>query len=362
VTPDLRVGAAFVAAAVALLCTPAQAAAPTSGVDGGTAVRVTRGRAPDLVIRRQRPALVTTAPTTAPQTSTGPRGLPLRAVPGTQAATAAARLRADRPADAALLDRIAATPQGVWLGDWTPASTVGTTIRTALAPATTQGALVTFVLYAIPHRDCHAGGLPSSDAYRAWIDAVAAGLAGSPALVVLEPDALAMEGCLGATGASERNQLLRYAVGRLATGSTWTYLDAGHAGWLSSSEAAARLAAAGVNRARGFSLNVSNFGTTADQSAYAHRVADKLGRPTPYVVDVGRNGLGPWSGPLDWCNPPGRALGANPTTTPPDLMADALLWVKPPGESDGRCRPGEPSAGTFWVDYALGLARAAGWS
>ncbi len=43
-------------------------------------------------------------------------------------------------------------------------------------------------------------------------------------------------------------------------------------------------------------------------------------------------------------------------------MADALLWVKPPGESDGTCRPGEPSAGTFWVDYALGLAHAAGWS
>ena len=52
-------------------------------------------------------------------------------------------------------------------------------------------------------------------------------------------------------------------------------------------------------------------------------------------MDVGRNGRGTWSGPLEWCNPPGRALGAAPTTTPSDPLADALLWVKPPGESDG---------------------------
>ena len=198
------------------------------------------------------------------------------------------------------------------------------------------------MLYAIPHRDCHAGGLPTAQAYRAWVDAVAAGLAGSPAIVVLEPDALAMQGCLDAAGQQERTDLLRYAVGRLATGSTWVYLDAGHANWMSSSTAAARLTAAGIGTARGFSLNVSNFGTTADQSAYAHRIADALGRPTPYVVDVGRNGLGPWTGPLDWCNPPGRALGAAPTTTPADPTADALLWVKPPGESDGSCPRASP--------------------
>ncbi len=197
-SPDLRVGAVFVAAAVALLCTPAQAAAPTSGPDGGTAVRLARGAAPNLVIRRQRPALVTPAPSSPPpvQQGNGPRGRTLWAVPGTQAATAAARIRADRPADAAVLDRIAATPQAVWLGDWTPAPAVTTTIGRVLAPALAQNALVTFVLYAIPHRDCHAGGLPTAQAYRAWIDAVAAGLAGSPAIVVLEPDALAMQGCL----------------------------------------------------------------------------------------------------------------------------------------------------------------------
>ena len=221
---------------------------PVAGLDGGGSVRLVRS-----------PVKAAAAP--------GPRGRALWAVPGSQAGAAAAGLRATAPADAALLDRIAATPQGVWLGDWTPAGTVGSKVQAVLAPALAHDALVTFVLYAIPHRDCHAAGLPTAAGYRAWIDAVAAGLAGAPALVVVEPDALAMAGCLDAPALAERTALLSYAVDRLATGSTWVYLDAGHAGWMAPGTAATRLAAAGVAHARGFSLDVSNFGSTADQSA-----------------------------------------------------------------------------------------------
>ncbi len=58
-----------------------------------------------------------------------------------------------------------------------------------------------------------------------------------------------------------------------------------------------------------------------------------------------------------WCNPPGRALGATPRTSlTADPSVDAYLWIKRPGESDGPC-DGGPSAGTFWADYALGLAQ-----
>ena len=292
----------------------------------------------------------------------GPRGRPLWTVPDTQAARAARRLPAARSTDAALLRRIAATPTALWIGDWTPKSTVGATVRAALRPAKAAGAVLTLVLYAIPRRDCAAGGLPDADAYRRWIDAVAGAVAGAPAIVVVEPDALALTDCLTPAAMVERSALVRYAVGRLSRGSTWVYLDAGHSGWRSPADLAARLRAAGIAQARGFALNVANFGTTADQVAYGHRVSAALGTPTPFVVDVGRNGHGPGQGELAWCNPPGRALGQTPTTTPPDQLTDALLWVKPPGESDGTCRPGAPPAGRFWVDYALGLARAAGWN
>ena len=33
----------------------------------------------------------------------------------------------------------------------------------------------------------------------------------------------------------------------------------------------------------------------------------------------------------------------------------ALLWIKTPGESDGDCGRGDPSAGTWWPGYALSL-------
>lgn len=36
----------------------------------------------------------------------------------------------------------------------------------------------------------------------------------------------------------------------------------------------------------------------------------------------------------------------------------AYLWIKRPGESDGTCKGG-PKAGTWWPEYALGLARSA---
>jgi endoglucanase len=80
------------------------------------------------------------------------------------------------------------------------------------------------------------------------------------------------------------------------------------------------------------------------------------------VIDTSRNGNGPDTSAGDtpnWCNPPGRALGPNPSTNTGMQQVDAFLWVKQPGSSDGSCRPGEPRAGQWWPDYALELARGA---
>jgi hypothetical protein len=74
-----------------------------------------------------------------------------------------------------------------------------------------------------------------------------------------------------------------------------------------------------------------------------------------FIIDVSRNGLGATSDG-QWCNPPGRALGVNPTTVTDNALVDAYLWVKVPGESDGTCNGG-PNAGGWWPEYALGLAQ-----
>jgi len=53
-------------------------------------------------------------------------------------------------------------------------------------------------------------------------------------------------------------------------------------------------------------------------------------------------------------------LGVPPTTATAGAHADAYLWIKRPGESDGSCNRGEPWAGHFINQYAVDLARNAG--
>ena len=267
--------------------------------------------------------------------------------------------RASRPDDAALLDRIAERPQAEWLGDWS--GDVGAAVAGRVAAARAAGAVPVLVAYDIPGRDCSggqsSGGAADAAAYRAWIDDFAGGIGDARVVVILEPDALADMDCLDEAGQQERLGLLAAAVSRIAAHpGALVYLDAGNPSWHPAAEMARRLAAAGVARARGFSLNVSNFQTTAANLAYG-RALSRLVGDRPFVIDTSRNGAGP-SHDGAWCNPPGRALGEPPTTHTGETGVDAYLWVKRPGESDGACQGGPP-AGQWWADYALGLARRA---
>jgi len=114
----------------------------------------------------------------------------------------------------------------------------------------------------------------------------------------------------------------------------------------------------GSGQADGFSLNVSNFATTADYQTYGDSVSAALGGKQ-CVIDVPRNGRGaPDAAPASidaWCNPPGVAPGENPRIGADRALAVGTLWIKEPGASDGNCRDGEPPAGQFWPDYALRL-------
>ncbi|WP_443333208.1 glycoside hydrolase family 6 protein [Streptomyces sp. CB01249] len=108
-----------------------------------------------------------------------------------------------------------------------------------------------------------------------------------------------------------------------------------------------------------------------------------VGRPplkdlSHYVLDNSRNGLGAWIPPAGkytdaepWCNAPGRGIGARPTADTGQPLADAYLYVKTIGESDGTCHRGtagpadpeygseDPAAGAWWPDFAHTLARNA---
>jgi endoglucanase len=221
------------------------------------------------------------------------------------------------------------------------------------------------VVYNIPQRDCgsySAGGAASPADYRAWIGEVARGLGQARVALILEPDALAGIGCLSPSDQQTRIALLAQATRTLTAADPYAsvYLDAGHSAWEPARVMVKRLLAAGVSGARGFSLNVSNFNTTAAEVAYGQRLLAGLGSGHGFVIDTSRSGNGP--APANaWCNPGGRALGQAPQAAPSLPGVDALLWVKAPGESDGTCNGG-PQAGDWWPDYALGLAHRAGWT
>lgn len=279
--------------------------------------------------------------------------------PDSNAAHVAASLRATRPGDAALLDKIAKRPQATWVGDWFP--DVRGTVAGFVRKAFLDDALPVFVLYNIPNRDCgqySAGGVKSSGEYRGWVRDVARGIGTRPAVVILEPDALGLlDRCLAAKDQTERLEILRDAVRVLRTSqATAVYLDAGNAKWLKAAEMAGRLERAGVSEADGFALNVSNYVGTADSVAYGKAISARLAGKH-FVIDTSRNGNGP-TPDLQWCNPDGRALGEPPTIETADPLVDAYLWIKRPGESDGTCNGG-PRAGEFWTEQAIGLARRA---
>lgn len=232
-----------------------------------------------------------------------------------------------------------------------------------------------------------------------------------------------------ATAAAERFEQLNYAVDELGgLGATSVYLDGTHSGWLGVGDISDRLIKAGVERASGFFLNASNYiqterlvkygtwisdcihlsqktwwepGWCASQyypanpsdfstwglsdaeydKAYADTgLARDVSKQAHFVLDTSRNGTGPWSGPAaaypgapagadpeTWCNPPGRGVGALPTTSTGNALIDAYLWIKVPGESDGKCYRGtggpldpergieDPAAGAWFPQQAREL-------
>jgi endoglucanase len=325
-------------------------------------------------------------------------------------------------ADADLIREMIDTPQAVWFTKGTPKS-VQQDVKNTVKLAAGKGTVPILVAYNIPFRDCaqfSAGGATTVQEYTAWIDGFAAGIGDEKAVVILEPDGLgiipwydplgsadgsdALEWCQPAeadpvSAAADRFAMMNYAVDALkAHPNVSVYLDGTHSAWLGAGDAADRLIQAGVERADGFFLNVSNYRLTnhlvkygqwisdciylsqnswwqaswcasqyypanpndfstwvLSDAAYDQAFADTGLTRNPdeqahFVIDTGRNGQGPWTPPAypdpqDWCNPPGRGLGLLPTANTNLPLLDAYLWVKIPGESDGECTRGLGDAG-----------------
>lgn len=290
------------------------------------------------------------------------RGARLFVDPESNAMLKANSIRKTDPFKAELLDRIAKQPQGLWMGNWN--SNIFRAVDHFVQRAKAEGAVPVMIAYNIPLRDCgqySSGGLSTKDGYMRWIRNVQAGIGNDAAVVVLEPDALShLQECLTDAQKKERIYLISDAVRVLRLGQgTAVYLDSGHPAWNPAEVMAERLKAAGVEYANGFSLNVSNYRDTEECIQYGKKISALLGGKH-FIIDTSRNGAGPYTKARTeeetWCNPPGRKIGTPPTTQTGEPLCDAFLWLKRPGESDGECGRGEPKAGVFWMEQALGYA------
>ncbi|MGA8258444.1 MAG: glycoside hydrolase family 6 protein [Nocardioides sp.] len=263
---------------------------------------------------------------------------------------------------AEVLERIAGVPAGIWLTpEKYPPQQVGPFVNSVVSAAEADQSLPVFVIYGVPDRDCtggfSAGGL-TPETYGPWVSEIAEA-AGSTSTVILEPDAVPSLVQCGA--ANQRIQLLSNAVTALTTAGVTTYIDAGHSDWVPPEEIAPLLKEVGIDQVRGFATNVSNYQPERLEMEFASRLSARL-QGAHYVIDTSRNGdpNGAEQVVTDWCNPPKRSLGQQPGFVDDGTRLDALLWIKPPAESDGTCHGG-PTAGEVWIERAVDLAYTTGW-
>ncbi|TIC84257.1 glycoside hydrolase family 6 protein [Nocardioides sp. GY 10127] len=260
---------------------------------------------------------------------------------------------------ATILGELADVSAGIWVTpEEHPVGEVGSYVSGVVEDAADDDQVAVLVIYGIPNRDCTGGyssGGTEAGEYADWVGEIADAMAGSTAVAILEPDALA--GSLACGLRTSRVTHLADAVDVLVADDVTTYVDAGHSDWVAPARMARLLRAVGVGKVRGFATNVANYQTDDDELAYAEKLSSLLGG-SHWVTDRGRNGNG---ATRVWCNPRGRALGLKPGYVEDDTGLDAYLWIKPPGESDGTCRGG-PAAGELWAARAVALAQAAGWS
>jgi cellulase/cellobiase CelA1 len=180
-------------------------------------------------------------------------------------------------------------------------------------------------------------------AYEKWVKGFAAGLGDRPAVVIVEPDALAeLNTCPARAARDARLQMLSYAVKTLQTNNDQVYLDAGHLNWVPAPQMADLLRAADVAQAYGFSLNVSYYDTTDREIGYATELDRDLGMAKRFVIDTSRNGQARTVGRLDPAADaisralPGASRGALTNRLFTDPNSEAASWV--------RAHPGDPQA------------------
>ena len=256
-----------------------------------------------------------------------------------------------------LASKIFEYPQAFWYGDnpKKPKKWMEKSIQRLLKRAEPQ--LPIFVMYNIPNRDVgqySKGGAKTRERYIDFVERFAKGIGDTNAIIIYEPDALAHSTLLDKEEQDWRLELMKESLQLLTDNCNGlVYVDVGHSNWLSPEVVIDLLNKVMNPKVRGFSVNVCNYRTTKESIKWAKKIC-RFKSDLHFIVDTSRNGQGPLNDM--WCNPPHRGLGEPPTTDTEYRLCDAYLWIKIPGESDGKCNGG-PKAGKFWGEQAEELVK-----
>ena len=248
-------------------------------------------------------------------------------------------------------------PSSFWYGDnpKKPKKHMEESIQRLLKRAEPQ--LPILVIYNIPNRDIgqySKGGAKTKEKYLDFIERFARGVGESSPIIIYEPDALPHSTLLSEDEQEWRLELMKESLEYLTNNCNGIiYVDVGHSNWLDPQVASDLLDKVSNSKVRGFSINSCNYRTTKECVRWGRKIL-KWRSKDHFVIDTSRNGQGPKDD--EWCNPQGRGLGESPTTETSHPKCDAYLWIKIPGESDGKCNGG-PKAGMFWGEQAEELVK-----
>ncbi|KAI2625738.1 glycoside hydrolase family 6 protein [Hypoxylon sp. NC1633] len=249
------------------------------------------------------------------------------------------------------------------------------------------------VIYDLPGRDCAAkasnGELKYNELsrYKAeYIDPIVTKIKANPNsafALLIEPDSLPnlvtnadLSTCQESKTAYEEG--VAYALKSLNLPNVVMYIDAGHGGWLGwdanlkpGAEELAKVfkAAGSPSQVRGYATNIAGwnawdespgefsdasdakYNSCQNEKTYVTKFSAALstaGFPNHAIVDTGRNAVTglreEWG---DWCNVNGAGFGVRPTSSTGSELADAFVWGKPGGESDGTSDTGATRYDSF---------------
>ncbi|KAK5658358.1 hypothetical protein OQA88_2334 [Cercophora sp. LCS_1] len=250
--------------------------------------------------------------------------------------------------------------------------------------------IVGVVLHGTHKNDCSSRRFQPMDLQtyqQNYIDPLANILKSNPGTafaIIIEPDTLAtivvnsdIQQC--GSSATSFSTNVAYALNALSLPNAVLYLDAGHGGWLgwdANLKPGANYFTSIYNNAgspsqlRGFAVNTGGwnswdaqpgeFETTREtprnraqnEKTFVRLFGELLGQagvPNHAIMDTSRNGvLGVRADWTEWCNVDGAGFGRLPTSEGTGLeLADAFVWVKGGGVSDGTSDSSSVNYGSF---------------